>query len=171
MAQTYSNVTINSCHFTSNQASSDGGAVYIKRRCFVKINNSSFQSNQTKNSGGSILVQHSKGQIESCIFDSDSAIIGHGGSLCIENVGNVTIIETSFSNCMAFLGGCVATKTESILIVHYSSIYDSFSNNSGGGLLVSDKSLLDATNLTISGSHSTFGAGITVSDSSRINLR
>ena len=170
LVQTYSNATINNCYFTSNQASSDGGAIYMKRRCFAKINNSSFQFNQAENNGGSILVQHSKSQIESCTFDSDSAITGKGGSICIENVGNVTIIEVSFSNCKSPIGGSIAVKTEGILIAQYLSIHESFSNSSGGSLFVSDKSLLDATNLTISRSHSTLGAGITVSDSSRITL-
>ena len=171
MVQTYSNATINSCSFKSNQASGDGGAIYIKRRSFVKINNSSFQFNQAENNGGSILVQHSKSQIESCTFDNDSAIIGQGGSICIENVGNVTIIDVLFSCCKSIIGGSIAVKTESICIVQYSSIYESFSNSSGGGLFVTHKSFLDATNLTISRSHSTSGGGITVSDSSRINLR
>ena len=171
LVQTYSNATINNCHFTSNQASVDGGAIYIKRRCFVKINNSSFQFNEAENNGGSILVQHSKSQIKSCTFDSDSATTGQGGSIYIENVGNVTIIETLFSNCKSIIGGSITVKTESILITQYLSIHESFSNSSGGGLFVSHKSLLDATNLTISGSHSTLGGGITVSDSSRITLR
>ena len=171
MVQTYSNATISSCYFTSNQASSDGGAIYITRRCFVKINYSSFQFNQAGNSGGSIFVHYSKSQIESCTFENDSAIIGQGGSICVENVGNVTITATSFSHCKAFAGGSIAVKTEGILILHCLYIYESFSNNSGGGLFVSHKSLLDATNLTISGSHSELGAGITVSDSNRINLR
>ena len=170
LVQTYSNATINSCHFTSNQASVDGGAIYIKRRCFVKINNSSFQFNEAENNGGSILVQHSKSQIESCTFDSDSATTGQGGSLCIENVGNATIIETSFSSCKSITGGSIAVKTEGILIAQYLSIQESFSNSSGGGLFVSHKSHFDATNLTVFGSHSTLGAGITVSDSSRITL-
>ena len=171
MVQTYSNASINSCYFTSNQASSDGGAIYIKRRYFVKINNSSFQSNQAENNAGSILVQHSKSQIESCTFDSDSATTGQGGSICIENVGNVTIIATSFSNCKSLIGGSIAVKTEGTLIAQYLSIHESFSSSCEGGLFVSHKSLLDATNLTISGSHSTLGGGIKVSDSSRITLR
>ena len=169
LVQTYSNATINSCYFISNQASSDGGAIYIKRRCFVKINNSSFQFNQAENQGGSILVHHSKSQIESCTFDSDSAIIG--GAVCIEYASNVTIIETSFSNCKSFIGGSIAVKIECILITQYLSIHESFSNSAGGGLFVSYGSLLDATNLTISRSHSTLGAGITVGDSSKITLR
>ena len=78
MVQTYNNATINSCHFTSNQASVDGGAIYIKRRFFMKINNSSFQFNQAENNGGLVLMQHSKGQIESCTFDRDSAATGQG---------------------------------------------------------------------------------------------
>ena len=172
MVQTYSNATINSCHFMSNQASVDGGAIFIKQRCFVKISNSSFQFNQANNNGGAILVQlYSKSQIESCTFDSDSAKTGQGSSICIENVGNVAITETSFSNCKSIIGGSIAVKTEGILIAQYLSIHESFSNSTGGGLFVSHKSLLDATNLTISGSHSTLGAGITVSDSSKITLR
>ena len=137
----------------------------------MKINNSSFQFNEAENNGGAILVQHSGSKIESCTFDSDSATTGQGGSICIEDVGNVTIIETSFSSSKSLIGGSIAVKTESILIAQYLSIHESFSNSSGGGLFVSHKSLLDGTNLTISGSHSTSGAGITVSDSSRIILR
>ena len=130
----------------------------------MKINNSSFQFNQAENNGGSILVQHSKGQIESCTFDSDSATTGQGDSICIENLGNITITETSFSYCKSLIGGSITVKTEGILVAQYLSIYGSFSNSSGGGLFVSHKNLLDGTNLTISGSHSTSGAGITVSD-------
>ena len=173
MVQTYSNATVDACQFTANQASSNGGAIYIKRRSLTVINNTFFQSNHAKNNGGSIFVQHSKSKITFCTFELESAISGQGegGSICIENVGNVTILESSFLNCKAFIGGSVAVKTESILRMQYSSVYQSYAKKAGGGLHVTHKSLLVGTNLTISRSKSKLGAGITISGSSRFNLK
>ena len=116
-------------------------------------------------------MQHSKSEIKSCTFELESVTYGQGGSICIENVGNVTILESTFFNCKAFDGGSIAVKTESILLMQCTSVYQSYANNTGGGLFVTHNSLFDGTNVTISRGKSKFGAGISVSDTSRINLR
>ena len=79
MLQTYSNGKIQRCHFVSNQASDNGGAIYISRRSTLNVDNSTFTANKARNIGGSLLVQHSQVHIEKCQFYQDSVSQAYGG--------------------------------------------------------------------------------------------
>ena len=146
-----------------NQASSDGGALYIKRRSFAFLTNTSFKYDKAISKGGAILIQHSVINIETCTFESESAMIGNGGSICVENVGNVSITDSKFLECKAFTGGSISVETESIINIKHSAVYDSFSNSTGAGFYITHNSILAGYNLNISGSKSNSGSGISMS--------
>ena len=166
MVQTYSTAVIDSCHFTSNQATDDGGAIYIKRRSTVKLNKCNFKSNQAKDSGGSVVVHTSDMIIESSTFEDESVRSGYGGSVCALDIGNVTIEHSTFLACRSSsTGGAISVMSESVLNIRHSMISDSFANISAGGLYVNHKSHLVASNVSIEGSASTSGGGIYCSTS------
>ena len=167
--QTYSNGTIERCHFVSNEATDDGGAICVSRRSILNVDNSTFTANKARNSGGSILVQHSQVHIEKCKFHLDSVSEAYGGSITGETVGNITIKETTFHQCEAPLGGSYALVAESVMNIENSVLSQSFSSVSGGGILLDYKSVLTARNLTIKNSKSTKGGGIAIADSSEVS--
>ena len=166
--QTYSNGTIQRCHFESNEATDDGGAIYVSRRSILNVNNTTFTANKARNSGGSILVQHSQVHIEKCQFQHDSVMEAYGGSIAGETVGNIAIKETTFHQCEAPSGGSCALVAESVMNINNSVLSQSVSS-SGGGIILDYKSILTAQNLTIKNSKSTKGGGITIADSSKVN--
>ena len=169
--QTYSNATIDSCHFEENVASDDGGAIYVKRRSFLKVTKSKFVSNRARNSGGSILVQNSQSTIGSCNFENESAVEGFGGAICVENVGNCEIQNCSFIGCKAVSGGTVSLVSESAVNIESSWVSGSHSSITGGGFFVDYQSVLTGTNLTLDNSVSSSGGGLSLSDSSEVKLK
>ena len=120
--QTYSNGIIKKCHFISNEATEDGGAIYVSRRSILNIYNSTFTANKARNSGGSILVQHSQVHIEKCQFQNDSVLEAYGGSIAGETVSNITITDTVFDQCEAPSGGSCALVAESVMNIE-NSVY------------------------------------------------
>ena len=169
MLQTYSNGTIERCHFVSNEASDDGGAIYVSRRSILNVASSTFTANKARNSGGSILVQHSQVHIEKCQFHKESVSEAYGGSIAVQTVGDITVKETTFRQCEAPLGGSYALVAESVIKIENSVLSQSFSSSSGGGIMLDYKSVLTARNLTIKNGKSTKGGGIAIADSSEVS--
>ena len=170
MLETYSEATLDTCFFDGNKAADNGGAIYIKIRSKIMLKDSTLKLNKAKNSGGSLLISHSQAIIESCTFSNDSAILGYGGAISLENVANVTVQESSFDSCKASYGGSVSVKSESILKLEYSNLADSFAINAGGDLFVFQNSFVTGQNTTITGGKSTSGGGFYVEESSEIDL-
>ena len=166
--QTYSKAQIQRCGFVGNEAANSGGSVYNTRRSFVNISHSYFNSNRAANNGGSLLVHHSGLVIDFCTFKNDTA--GSGGSIAIENVGNGSVINSSFQGCEAEIGGCMAVTLESTITVKDSQILQSSSVSNGGGVTVKHLSFLIGTNLTIINCYSLDGGGISVDDASKAFL-
>ena len=71
--QTYSTADITGCVFAQNQATDNGGAIYVKRSK-VQISRSQFEQNSAQDSGGSIVVHTSQGRIQ------DFSLGGGGGA-------------------------------------------------------------------------------------------
>ena len=157
---------IDSCDFTSNQASDDGGAIYIKRRSTVEINKCHFKFNRAADSGGSVAVQTSDMVIESSVFENESVLSGYGGSVCVLDIGNVTIEHSTFLACRShYKGGAISVMSESVLKIEHSTISESLANISAGGLYVNHMSHLVASDVSVQGSTSASGSGIYCSTS------
>ena len=170
MLETYSNATIANCTFIKNKATDNGGAIYCRRRSQLIIRHSHLQANNAWSSGGSILVQHSLAIITFSTFEDDISIMGYGGSISVERVGDVTIDNCQFINCTAPNGGSVSVRAESVLIAKENLFDQSFSNSCGGGLYIS-KSVLRGFNVILRNSGSDLGGGIFVSDLSEITIK
>ena len=169
MLETYSNATIINSHMESNEAADNGGAIYLRRRCKLKIIHSTLLFNKANTTGGSILAQHSQAIVESCTFVKGSAI--YGGAISAENVADIVIQASLFHNCTASYGGSISVDSESILRIEHSNMSHNLALSNGGGAHINQNSLFFARNVTISDAKSVLGAGIYVSDASKLDLK
>ncbi len=169
--QIYSNVSLTECQFTHNLASDDGGAIYLKIRSHLEVFHSEFQFNTAANSGGTMFVKHSKAQIQNSFFEREEAPTGFGGSICIFQVGNITIENTIFAKCYAAKGGSLAAMSESVLSIRNAAIQESAANVSGGAMCITHRSVLIANKVTTNNCQSALGGSISVNDSSILNIQ
>ena len=168
---TYGKGSITGCHFKSNQAGDNGGAIFVRRRSEISISDVYFESNLAENRGGSISVQQSIVFIGYCSFIDNSVNGGYGGCIFSENIGNVTIKKSSFVRCSGTLGGFLASSTESETRIEDTLIANSVSTSSGGAVYTTQRSVLNAQNLTIKRTTSTNGGALHINDASEINLK
>ena len=167
--QTYSTAEITECNFTQNQASDDGGAIYVMRRGKVQVIRSKFEGNSAEDSGGSVVVHTSYINISYCNFENESVVFGYGGSVCALDIGNVSIEHSSFRRCSAAFGGSLSAMSESIMSIEHSLISESLSNRTAGAVFVNHESTLTSTNISILNCSSASGGGISCRKST-INL-
>ena len=95
MLHILSSANITRCHFSSNWASGDGGAIYVATKSELRAFDSQFKLNVATH-GGSIAVRISDSLIESCGFSSNTASLS-GGCMSFE-AANVTVQRSNLSD-------------------------------------------------------------------------
>ena len=171
MIDTYGKGSITGGHFKSNQAGDNGGAIFVRRRSEISISDVYFEFNLAENRGGSISVQQSIVFIGYCSFIDNSVNGGYGGCIFSENIGNITITMSSFVRCSGTAGGFLASSTESETRIENTLIANSVSLSSGGAVYTTQRSVLNAENVTINGAQSTNGGALHINDASEIYLK
>ena len=173
IVETYSRAAINRSYFEGNEATDTRGAIFVKIRSYITLSKSVFKLNKAGKRGGSVMVHQSVATIEYCTFMKDSTNLGqgYGGAIFINNVANVTVLGSSFDNCMAYRGGSIAMESESVLSMEDSHITHSFAVKSGGAIFALRKSFINGNNLTVSNGKSVKGAGIFTNGFNVLDLR
>ena len=133
----------------------------MKSRSQVQVSESVFEQNKAEDSGGSIVVHTSTIDIKFCSFEEESVTFGYGGSICTLDIGNVSIQNSSFKGCKAFIGGSISLIAESVINIEDTIISESISNTTAGAVYVNHKSAMKGTNLSVINSSSSSGGGIT----------
>ena len=169
MLLTFSPVKITRCHFTSNYASGDGGAIYVATQSDLRVFDSEFMFNSAKN-GGSVAVYMGDSLIESCSFTSGNASRDGG---CIHlKAANVTMKQSNLSGCESnYQGGSVYVNQQTTLRLVTVVINDSYSGRFGGSIQVYFESVLFLINSTLIGRSSEKSRGIQCSTKSRVYLK
>ena len=100
------NPQIHSCSFTNNEATEDGGAIYIKTpvpgyQDWIRIYNSYFENNTANEKGGAIMVVNSEQNgaypaLANCVFVNNAAFTG--GGLYYINNGTLRIVNCTFAD-------------------------------------------------------------------------
>jgi predicted outer membrane repeat protein len=108
-----SDLSISNCHFTSNSALWQGGAIYSGYSANIIITNCKFSSNVAVRDGGAI-ANHSAvtAYISNCVFDSNYAHI-NGGAIKNSNNFSGQIINSTFTaNTANNDGGAIYNYSE-----------------------------------------------------------
>ena len=169
--QTASEANITNCHFSDNQPTDDGGAIYVKISSTLSVSNFWFERNTAQDSGGSVAVLDSHVFITLSHFLSESVSHAFGGSICLLDSSDIHIKYSQFINCTASTGGTFSLILGSNMHIKHSSIVNSNSNTSGGAVYIYSHSTLKGTNLSIVDCKSQNGGSIHTEESSSLFLR
>ena len=154
------------CHFRANNASGNGGAIYVTKKSELKVYNSQFTLNTAKK-GGVIAVLVADSFIESCSLTSDTASLDGG---CISlNAANMTVKHSHFSGCRSQDGSSI-TITESNLRLEAVTINDSYGTEYGSALHVSTNSDVYVKDSILTGCRFPRATAIECYESSRVYL-
>ena len=105
--------------FTENNSPHNGGAIYLEQFGNISITSSNFSNNffQQDGGGGAISLfnpqSNSLAQIVGCIFTGNSAQNYYGGAIALDQIGNILINSSNFSNNFAIFGGGAIYSTRS----------------------------------------------------------
>ncbi|WP_458406573.1 Ig-like domain-containing protein [Methanobrevibacter sp.] len=114
---TFANTTISDSTFTDNVAGWNGGALFSYGKLIV--NNSKFTGNNctTDTGGGAICGYSYQGSIynitvDSCNFTNNTNLNsnGRGGAIGVQNIGNLTVFNSIFTNNDATNGTAISAK-------------------------------------------------------------
>ena len=100
-----SEIAIDGCSFLQNDAN-NGGAIYCLKDCYMGISNSIFYKNSSSSFSGAIFQSLSNSNIVNSVFSGNSAI-SEGGALKIYTNSLAEIINCTFSNNQAGIGGAI----------------------------------------------------------------
>ncbi len=160
------NLTLNSCTFYNNGATSDGGAVYntgiLNVNTSTFVGNGAFESRGDTQSGGAIYNNGGTMTISESTFNDNHAVINGGA---IDNVaggsatvsGSTFVSNTSGGDQLGGNGGGV--ENDGTMTVLNSTFNQNTAGGDGGG--IGNSSALTVTYSTISGNTSdTTGGGL-----------
>ena len=168
LLRTLSLANITRCHFKSNYAAGDGGAIYVTTQSELKIFDSEFTLNAAKN-GGSIAAYTGHSFIEFSSFSSSNAS-RNGGCIHLK-AANIIMKQNQFSGCESYLqGGSVYLVQQSALRLENVKINDSYSRL-GGAIYVRTKSELFLGDSVLTSSTAEISAGIRCFYTSRVYLK
>ena len=171
LLETESRAAITNVTFTGNQAKNDGGAIGVIRRSYLNVDSSTFRMNKAARNGGSIFIQYSQANIMSSSFGNETALGGSGGSICSDDVANVTLVKCYFAQCEATYGGSIAIRKDSLLFSRDLIICQSKAVLNGGGLFIFERSKFTAFDLEINSSQSASGGGVYLGEYSELNIQ
>ena len=150
----YHATDIHDCNFTSNIASY-GGAINIMESSTIK--NCNFDGNNATMDGGAIYVQKSEVTVDECSF-TDNTASRKGGAVYINNYGNNTVSNSDFISNSAENGGAIYNDgTDSIIT---NNEFDKNSASANGGSIYNEGSISELSGNTISNSNAEVGKSI-----------
>ncbi len=146
---------IANCVFTSNTATSNGGAIYFGSSSNESLTTCTFTSNAASSSGGAVYDASTSNilTVANCTFTSNTANNGNGGAV---NCGSVTFAGCSFTSNSASGGGGISTSSGSVSLTQCSINQN---HASGGGGINASNSTLTMSVCTINGNTATGSGG------------
>ena len=154
--------------FTENNSPNYGGAIYFEQLGNISINSSDFNNNYANDRGGAIFLINS--QINSLLqivistFSENNSPVNYGGAIYFEQIGNITINSSNFTNNYAELCGgaiyAVNYQSNSALQIE-SSVFAE--NNApsyyGGSIYFSQLGKISINSSHFSKSYASYGGG------------
>ena len=138
-SQSNSIFEITDCFFINNNSTNAGGAVYLEKYGNIKIIRSKF-SNNFATSGTALLLMNSQPgslfELVDCFFSENNSTT-YGGTIEIENCGNISMKRSTFLNNIAFNGGAIllfASLENSFMEIIECSFAENNHTNDGGAI-------------------------------------
>ena len=147
-----STTVITGANLSHNRADNNGGTMYITDRATTSILKCMFNHNIAGNDGGVIRSYLSEINISESECGSNSAN-NEGGVFFIDQT-NLTIDQTSFTDCKARAGGVIWTD-QGFLTINNS--YFSDNNASAGGVMWAEQATVNADTVNITCNHANLG--------------
>ncbi len=136
-------LTLTNVRMAGNSAS-QGGAIYYTGSALT-ITDAAFADNSA--SGGGVLLQTGEGTlaVTRTTFDANTVTGGPGGSIYYAGIGAVTIVDSSFVDGSAGVGGGVYVETDAALSLAGTTFESSFATSAGGGAFYAGAGNVDVT--------------------------
>jgi parallel beta-helix repeat protein len=128
---TNSNLTVNSCEFSYNQAAFGAGMCNIGGN--PTISNCTFHHNVAAACGGAIFNQQSSPTVTDCVFDTNSAPES-GGGISNQMNCNPKVTNCVFSNQAGYDGGGIDNEQSSNPTVTNCVFFNNMAYHNGGGI-------------------------------------
>ncbi|HEV7731907.1 MAG TPA: choice-of-anchor Q domain-containing protein [Candidatus Binatia bacterium] len=136
-------LTLTNVRMTGNSAG-QGGAIYYTGSALT-ITDAAFADNSA--TAGGVMLQTGDGTltVTRATFDANTVTGGPGGSIYYAGTGLVTIVDGSFVDGSAGVGGAVFADTDAGLSLAGSTFESSFATSAGGGVFYTGAGNVDVT--------------------------
>ena len=156
----YAGAHYDGCTFTDN-STTDGGALYVDNHSEVRVTDSVFTTNQASSFGGAIFADDSLLWVEDCHFAGN---VANYGTLYIMDMAEPIVLEgNTFHSNLAYEGGALFT-TDSSGHVSHNVFAANEAEFGGAIYLGEDSHLLVINNTLVDNAAGTHGSGIYAED-------
>ena len=144
-----------------------GGALYIRSQSRGYISHSLMWRNQASESGGSIYMEEGSLSSNRTRFAGGTAL--HGGHLLVM-LSEIDILNSSFTNGSAVLGGCLGISRSSVVSIRNSSLTGCNSQENGASIYMQNSTLrIQISNISDSTTQLGYG-GISCASGSQLEV-
>jgi len=156
-----SNATVMNNIFVNNLASAGGGLI-IKDNSNIVLINDSIANNVADNGGGIISWGSSIIIMEEVDLVENTALLYSGGGVNIFEGGSLTMNNCTFidNEALSGNGGGLTSNNSNVTITDCDFNGNQANNGSGGGIDISDESIANIINCTITNNSAEAGGGI-----------
>ena len=169
-ASDHSNITLEDCPFSHNEAGDDGGVGYVYDNSKITTNNCNLSSNKAGDTGGSFYARMSSTVVVNNSQVYNSTVENSGGVVYVQQGSNVVIESSTLQENSADYGGVVRVYVGSSANIFNSSFSGNVGNIEGGaiGAYKSSAVTVQASCFTLNAAN--FGGVSVVYDSSNLTL-
>ena len=159
----HSFVTIEHCDFTSNEAYDTGGAIYIEKSSMLNISFCNLNGNKAVNGGALDANAKSTAQVTSCNFRSNKATTG-GAAIHMYVSSVVRIFSSTFEKNEADDAGAAVYGSRNCTVsISNSKLYNNSAKSLGGGVRVTRMSNVEINSCEFVRNSADFGGAVLVS--------
>ena len=148
-------ILIQNSEFSENEATRNGGVIFIRTDLETSIENTNFTSNNAAEAG--VIYVNGTGQLTITSSNITSNIAGHGGVIYQNAQNDIKLLNSNFTNNNASNdGGVIYSKSNNIIIISDSVLDDNYANGRGGGIYQEDYSNLTIINSNFTSNNATY---------------
>eukprot|EP00026_Physarum_polycephalum_P000847 Phypoly_transcript_00848.p1 GENE.Phypoly_transcript_00848~~Phypoly_transcript_00848.p1 ORF type:complete len:1242 (+),score=130.10 Phypoly_transcript_00848:178-3903(+) len=172
-------VTIDSCTFENNSATTNGGTIYATDFISFSINRTVFKGSSCTQQGGALYIDSAKMAVQNSFFEGCNSGLD-GGAIYIAGNGNTTFVDYEFTNVSFHSNGVALRSGGAITFALINPVPTllsdcSFENNSafsfGGAIYSTSYSQPNLVNSTFSFNSANQGGALYVDEHSQLNCQ
>lgn len=178
----YGEIVLDNVVMKDNRSNQGLGGMMRLVGCDLTATNSTFTNGASK-SGGVVYAVESNVSFTDCDLSKNSAVVGHGGAVYVDNASELTLERCTLNNneilTGAGYGGAVIVTNFSHATINDCTMdnnvldHDGFAN--GGAMYIAWGSVVDVTNTTfnnnsVTGTENHLGGAIYINEGSTVNV-